>query len=184
MTSTKERPGAYCLPIQFLHWGMALAILMAFALGWTMDSLPKGSDLRSTAFGLHKSLGMLVLMMLGLRVLWRLFQPSPHYPAAMPPWQRRAALGAHLGLYLLMMSLPLLGFLMSNAADRPTMFFGLFEIPRLIGPDKGLKAAFEEGHEILAAFMIALIGLHALAALWHQFVVQDGLIGRMLPGRA
>jgi cytochrome b561 len=184
MSGLRNSPNSYGLPVQFLHWGTALAIFVAFGLGWTMDELPKGGDLRSAVFALHKSLGVLVLMLLSLRVLWRLFERQPDQPAAMAPWQNKAALAVHFGLYALMLAVPLAGLLMSNAGDRPTLFFGLFEVPRMIAPDKGLKKVFEEAHEVLAAFMITLIGLHVLAALWHQYVARDGLIGRMLPSKA
>jgi cytochrome b561 len=90
----------------------------------------------------------------------------------------------HWGLYALLFALPLTGWLMSSAANRPASWFGLVQLPDFIAPDPGLKEAFEEAHELLVNILFVLAGLHVAAALKHQFVDRDGLLFRMLPWRA
>jgi cytochrome b561 len=102
----------------------------------------------------------------------------------MPRWQEVAARLNHWALYVLLFALPLTGWLMSSAANRPASWFGLVQLPDFVAPDERLEEAFEAAHEFLVNALFALVGLHVAAALKHQFVDRDGLFLRMLPGRA
>lgn len=169
----------YGLPAMALHWIMAALMIGLFAFGLWMDELPK-NDFRVSMFGLHKSLGVLVLLLVAVRLAWRAVNPAPR-PVAGPLWQQLAAHGAHLALYGLMIAIPLAGWLMSSAAGKPVSLFGLVTLPPLIGQDKPLKETFEEVHSALAFAMIGLVFIHAAAAVWHQRIRKDGVLARMLP---
>jgi cytochrome b561 len=171
---------AYGLPSQILHWGMAGVIALCFVVGLGLEGLPKG-DLKGLAYGFHKSLGVLAILLLALRLAWRVSNPVPQTPKTGPLWAERAAKLAHGALYLLMLGVPVSGLLMSFANGKPVTFFGLFALPPVIGPDKQLKHLFEEMHEATANGLLLLVGLHVAAALWHRIVLKDGVLGRMLP---
>ncbi len=102
----------------------------------------------------------------------------------MPRWQEIAARLNHWALYALLFALPLSGWLMSSAANRPASWFGLAQLPDFIAPDPGSRRCSRRLHELLVNVLFVLVGLHVAAALKHQFVDRDGLLWRMLPGRA
>ncbi|WP_425334296.1 cytochrome b [Polynucleobacter sphagniphilus] len=97
----------------------------------------------------------------------------------MPVWQERAMQLTHFALYLLMMVIPLVGWLMSSAKGYTVNYFGLFELPDLLSKDKALGHQLKDLHEYLADILVALVCLHVLAALKHQFIDKDGLLSRM-----
>jgi cytochrome b561 len=130
----------------------------------------------------HKSVGITILGIAVIRLAWRWIDRPPALPP-MPRWQELAARLNHWALYALLFALPLTGWLMSSAANRPVSWFGLVQLPDFIAPDEGLEEALEETHETLVNVLFALAGLHVAAALKHQFVDRNGLLFRMLPGR-
>lgn len=166
---------------QVLHWGIVALLVVQVTLGKLADSLPVGLE-RLIMMSRHKSFGITILGLAAIRLAWRLFDRPPP-PPAMPRWQEIAARLNHWGLYLILFALPLTGWLMSSAANRPASWFGLVQLPDFIAPDEGLEEIFEETHELLVNVLFALAGLHVAAALKHQFVDRDGLLLRMLPGR-
>jgi cytochrome b561 len=101
----------------------------------------------------------------------------------MPEWQRKAAHAVHVALYLLFFAVPLAGWAYSSAAGFPVVVFGVLPLPDFVAPSKELAEAIKPLHKILAFTMAALIVAHVGAALKHQFVDRDGLLGRMRPGR-
>lgn len=168
----------YTRPAMLLHWLMAVFIGWLFWLGWTMTELPKGAE-RSAAYGLHKSLGLLVLALVVVRLAWRHRHQPP--AAAGHGWQERLAGAVHAGLYLFMLLAPLAGYLASAFTPYATRFFGL-ELPRLGAADAGLNAAFKQVHVVVVWGGAALLVLHLGGALLHA-VRRDGTLQRMLPGR-
>jgi len=168
----------YTRPAMLLHWLMAVFIGWLFWLGWTMTELPKGAE-RSAAYGLHKSLGLLVLALVVVRLVWRHRHQPP--AAAGHGWQERLAGAVHAGLYLFMLLAPLAGYLASAFTPYATRFFGL-ELPRLGAADAGLNAAFKQVHVVVVWGGAALLVLHLGGALLHV-VRRDGTLQRMLPGR-
>lgn len=173
-------PG-YGLTAKGLHWGMAVLLAVLFGMAWYMTELPKGPD-RVWWFGLHKSLGVLAFVFAVGRLAWNRI-----HPVAAPegkPLERLAAGVVHWALYGLMLALPLAGWAMSSAKDRPVEFFGLFELPRLLGPDKALGKGLEEMHEVMAMVLLIVVALHVAAAIKHQIVDRDGTLARMMPASA
>jgi cytochrome b561 len=165
-----------------LHWAMALLILVLFVLGWVAVSLPL-SPLKLKLFYWHKSLGLIALLLVGLRVLWRLVDQAPRPVAGLAVWERGLARSAHLLLYLLMLLMPLSGWLINSAANFPFKPFGLFRLPGLVQPDKALQADFQLLHLSGFWLLAGLLVLHVAAALRHHFVKRNPVLRRMLPGR-
>lgn len=102
----------------------------------------------------------------------------------MPAWQRRAATATHWALYGLLLAIPLSGWLHGSAAGAPTVYLGRWPLPDLVGEDETLAEGFRLAHVALNFSLLALVIVHVAAAVRHQFVDRDGLIARMLPGRA
>lgn len=161
------------------HWLTAAAIAAMFAIAWYMDALPLGLA-KLQAYGWHKSLGLTILLATALRLIWRMVNPQPPYLGA-SVWQRRASAAAHGLLYTSLIALPILGWLMSSAANTPVNLFGLVVLPDLIAPDRGFADLFELMHETLAYTLLALVALHIAAALKHHLVDRDATLRRMLP---
>ena len=166
-----------------LHWLIALLIIGAFTLGLVMTDIPGITPAKLRYYNWHKWAGVTVLLLAALRLLWRLGHRPPPLTAKMPAWQRRVSGGVHHLLYLLMFAVPLSGYFMSLAAGRPVMYFGLFQLPVLIGPDKALSGVLATTHEWLNWIMAGIVALHVLAALKHAFIDRDDTMRRMLPGR-
>ncbi len=169
-----------------LHWLIAAGIIGMIALGWIMDDVPDSQAY--SLIQLHKSFGITILLLSIARVVWRLMNPPPPEPP-MPGWQRGLALFVHVGLYILIIAMPLTGWIMASASsDAPTRWFGLFDarIPGLPGlpseTRKGLEEGFEFAHSNLQWVIIAMLVLHVAGALKHQFIDRDGLLARMAPG--
>jgi cytochrome b561 len=164
-----------------LHWVMALLIFATWSIAIVVDDMPL-SPLRITGISWHKWLGVTILFLVVLRLLWRAIHPAPALNLVMPAWQERAMKLTHIALYLLMLLIPLVGWLMSSAKGYTVNYFGLFELPDLLDKDKALGHQLKEIHEFLANGLMALVGLHILAALKHQFIDKDGLLSRMTFG--
>ena len=172
----------YTAPAIALHWLMAWLIIAVYFLGLSIDALPVGPD-RIQVVGWHKWLGVTIAFLWGFRVLWRAGHRPPALPASSPAWQNAASHLVHVALYLLMIAIPVSGWLMSSAKGYTTNFFGLFDLPNLLMKDKELGHTLKEVHEVLANSLMALVGLHIAAALKHQLIDKDNLLGRMRPAR-
>jgi len=172
-----------------LHWAVAASVLGLLASGLWMARAIRDPAQQAQAFEvyqLHKAFGLLVLVLTLLRLVWRLTHPPPPLPAGTPHWQRAASHAVHLALYGLTIVVPLLGWLTVSASPLgfPTVPFGLFEWPHLpvawLGTDpEALEDWSKLGHRTLAYVAAGAIALHIGAALKHQFVDRDGLVGRM-----
>lgn len=165
---------------QTFHWGVALMVIAIYAIGLGREALPKG-DARTMLLGLHMSLGIALMAALALRLSWRLFAPSVE-PVPMNEGARLAARLAHLGLYGLLVAVPLFGLFGAWLKGRTVGVFGL-TMPPPFSLDRTAAKWLEEAHEISANALIALAALHAFAALAHQFIAKDQVLARMLPGK-
>lgn len=160
-----------------LHWTIAALIIANLAIGLLLDSLK--------IYGIHKSIGMLVLLLSIVRLLWRLTHRPPPLPASVKRWETGLAHAVHWLLYALMILIPLSGWIFTSASPKrhPLDFFGLFALPMApVAQSKALSDTIAERHEQLAYVMIALLVLHVAAALKHRFVDRDRTLDRMLPG--
>lgn len=167
----------YALPAILLHWVQAIVVIWLLWLGWTMVDLPKGAE-RSAAYSLHKSLGLLTLLLVVARLAWR----GKHRPPASlgTRGEIRLATAVHHMLYLFLVIAPLAGFLASSFTPYAIKFFGV-ELPKIGWPDEGLNGTFKLLHLAFVWGGAGLIALHVAGALKH--VIQgDGILFRMLPG--
>lgn len=177
-----SNPARYTRPAIALHWLMAWLIIAVYFLGLSISEIPIGPD-RIQVVGWHKWLGVTIAFLWVARVVWRASHQPPAPMANTPAWQNTAAHLVHIALYLLMIAVPVVGWLMSSAKGYTTNFFGLFDLPNLLVKDKALSQTLKEVHGILANGMIALIVLHIAAALKHQLIDKDNLMARMRPAR-
>jgi cytochrome b561 len=163
-----------------LHWLVALLVLCSATIGLHMVDLPL-SPAKLKFYSWHKWIGVSIFLLAVLRVLWRLTHPAPALPAATPRWQRFAAVASHLLLYLLVIVIPLSGWLMSSALGVQTVYFGVLPLPDLLVKNKALGEQLKLVHEALNWTLAVLVAVHVAAALRHHFVQGDEVLRRMLP---
>jgi cytochrome b561 len=134
-------------------------------------------------FDWHTALGLSVLALMLVRLGWRLTHDMPSPPATSPGWQNAAARFVHLAFYVLLVALPVSGWLLTSVEGDPVSYFGLFPVPALPVPGgEASEDLIEETHEILGNVLLGLAALHVLAGLKHHFVDRDDVLRRMLPG--
>jgi cytochrome b561 len=165
-----------------LHWLMAALILGLLVVGFYMADLPL-SPWKLKIYSWHKWAGVTAFLLVLARLAWRLGHRPPPLPTLMPAWQKRAAEVGHGLLYLLMVAIPLSGWLMSSAKGFQTVYLGLLPIPDLLGKDKALGEALQTLHLSLNLTLIAVVAGHVGAALKHHFIDRDDVLRRMLPAR-
>lgn len=163
-----------------LHWGVAVAIIGMLAVGFIMTSMKTSPDMFKL-YSLHKSTGILLLMVVGVRLLWKMVNVAPVLPPSIPKFERFLAHAGHFALYGLMFAMPLSGWVMSSAAGFTVSVYGWFTVPNLVEPNGELKALMVETHEVLAWMIIVMVSLHAGAALLHHFYSRNNVLRRMLP---
>jgi cytochrome b561 len=177
--NTPERYGALSIG---LHWLMLLLLVSVYACIELRGYFPKGSDPRQALKAGHFMLGLSVLALVALRVVVRAAGASPRIEPEPPHWQRLAAKAMHLALYAWMIGMPLLGWLALSAEGHAVAIFGM-QLPPLIDANDATADWVGELHEAGGTLGYFLIGLHAVAALYHHHVVRDNTLLRMLPGR-
>lgn len=163
-----------------LHWLIALGIFCVLPLGVYMHELPPSPD-KIQLYAYHKWLGISILMLVVIRILWRVTHQPPALPAGMTVKEQRIAQAIGFGMYLFMVLSPITGWLMSSALGKPVVLFNLLPLPDLIGADKPTGEMLKEVHEVCNYVFSTLIALHILAAIKHQFKDRDGTLARMLP---
>ncbi|MGR2663858.1 cytochrome b [Chromobacterium haemolyticum] len=176
LRNTSQRYGAVS---RALHWLGALGVIAALIFIEAKGIFPKGTPLRDSVKYAHVQAGLLVLLLLFPRLIWRAGNPSP---AITPQPGRLAALAAkagHWSLYALMLALPLLGIAFIQAAGKNIAFFG-FPLPLLLPPMPDISHDLKEAHEWLGNALMWLAILHAAAALWHHFIVKDNTLTRLI----
>lgn len=154
-----------------LHWITAGLVGAGFALGWVMVAVPLRALLaKFLLYQLHKTLGLLVLLLTLPRLAVRLRRGRPTWEATLRPSQRRAAAVAHAALYALLLAVPVLGYLTAATAPAqvPTFFLGVIPVPHLLGVVPAAFAVLRPMHRALAILLVGLACLHALAALRHH----------------
>jgi cytochrome b561 len=164
---------------QLLHWLIALLIVGLGTVGLIMTDMAPSPD-KIKVYTLHKSFGITVLMLVALRLVWRLATRHPA-PAPGPRWQTLSASVVHFLLYVLMFAIPLSGWLFNSAANFPLQWFWLVHVPAIWGPDPAVKHFAREFHEAAFWVLITLAVLHAAAAFKHHYFDRDDVLRRMLP---
>ena len=176
----RDTTAGYGLVTRLVHWVMALAIIAMFALGLWMVTLNYYSPYYRTAPDIHRSVGMLLLILLVLRFGWRLANPKPN-DDELSPMEREASRIVHWGFYPLLFALMISGYLISTSDGRPIEVFDWFAIPALLH-DPGLETTAGKVHEILSYVTIAVVVLHTAASLKHHFIDRSRILKRMWSG--
>jgi len=163
-----------------LHWIVVALIVAAWALGLTMVDLPL-SPQKLKVYSWHKWTGVTIFLLALARLAWRAAHRPPALPSSMPAWQIRAAAASHVLLYVLLLAIPLSGWLFSSASGVPVVYLGLVQLPDLVGRDKALAELLKQVHVVLNCALFATACIHVGAALKHHFVDRDDVLARMLP---
>lgn len=164
------------------HWLTLFFLIAVYALIELKDIFPKGSDPREAMKTWHFMLGQWVWLIVLARLWLRYASTTPTITPAIPLWQARLANIVQGLLYLFLLIMPVLGYLILSAKGRTIPFFGL-DLPAIIGANKELASSLKEIHGTLGKIGYFIIGLHALAALYHHYIMKDGTLKRMLPTR-
>jgi cytochrome b561 len=173
--------GKYSKIAILFHWALAILIGANILLATLSEDLPRAA--RAAYMSPHKAIGISILILTIGRILWRLGHRPPSIPAQISGLQAAIGRMAHILFYILMIVMPLTGWLMigANGKAAPVDFFGLFTVDMAVGKNTGLAEVAHEGHEFLATPLIILIGLHVLGALKHQFIDRMPFLQRMWP---
>ena len=163
-----------------LHWLIALLAFSQLAMGKFFEV---DADKPDSLFSWRTAFGLLVLVLMVVRLGWRVTHTVPALPRNTPGWQQIAAKVTHVAFYVLLIALPVSGWLLTSAGGDAVSFFGLFSVPSL--PVTGGEATedfLEESHELLGNALLFLSGIHVLAGLKHHYVDRDDVLRRMMPG--
>jgi len=177
----KNTANTYGVVAKSFHWLLFLMLTFSIVAGNIMASMPKGAE-KLQAAGMHKSFGAVILMLVMLRLVWRLTNETPRLPDGTTAGEAFIAKAMHWGLYVLMFAQPVSGIMMSQAAGFPVSFFGLFEFPVFLAKNPELAQFFKGVHgTVWIILVIAVIG-HAGAALHHHFIRKDNVLKQMTTG--
>jgi cytochrome b561 len=173
-------PSRYSLGAITLHWAIAVAVLISWRIAESAEHASGAAE--DAIMADHMVVGMLILVLTALRLVWRLTHAQPAFSPGLAGWERVLARAVHLVFYVLLIGLPLMGWIGSSMEGKAIDVFGAFTIPGLPVPaDRGLGHEILEVHGSLGEIMLYLIVLHVLGALKHHFIDRNGELYRMLP---
>jgi cytochrome b561 len=178
----RVQPTSYRAPAKVLHWITAVAVVTLLALGLWMTGLPIGLT-KLEAYAWHKWIGLTVLVLTVGRIAWRWHAPPPPLPDTVTRWERRLAPLSHAALLVLLLALPITGWLMSSAGGVEVYWFGIVPMPNLVPRDPGLFERLRTTHHWLAWTLMAVLALHVAAVVRHDVLRRDGIFRRMWPSR-
>ncbi len=197
---SQQTTESYSGTAKVLHWTMAVVVIIAIVLGFTIANFgwgpikgivasladivgSKKGVLQNQLYDLHRSFGALVLAMVSLRIVWRVLSPPPPLPGSVTAFQRTASHVVHGLLYICLVSMPILGWLGTSLYGAKIEVFGLFALPELVAKDRANSGWVLDVHGWLGIAFAVVIAIHIGAALMHHFVHKDDILKRMLPGR-
>ncbi|AIO34714.1 prokaryotic cytochrome b561 family protein [Burkholderia cenocepacia] len=171
-------PARYDAVARLLHWLIVALVVAQYAIGWTMPDIHRGTQ-PVGLIAAHLIVGTALLAAMVCRVLWR----ATHRPPAseLSPTMRALSGVTHAGLYVLLIVVPLLGWINASSRAWAVTLLGVVPLPALSAAGSGFGHAMGDVHGILAWVLLACIGLHVGAALLHRFVLRDGVVQRMMP---
>lgn len=177
--NTKERYGSLFVA---LHWIMLLVMAAVFATIELHENYPRGDPMRGLLMAWHFQLGLTVLLLVGVRIVLKLTAPDPEIKPALTRAQHLGANAMHLALYLIMIVMPIAGFVGRTLAGKVVYFFGI-ALPVLLAPNKDLAENIFDIHSLIGNTAYFLIATHAIVALYHHYIQKDNTFTRMLPER-
>lgn len=182
LEQTSPSSGRYTAVAMALHWIIALTLIGQLTLGFSLEGIPRAE--RGEYMGLHKSIGLTILLLSFLRLGWRLTHKPPPLPADMKPWEKTLSTTVHWAFYAIMIGAPLGGWAMSSASTKapPIQFWGAFQWPALPLPKSdALAEQIGVGHMAAGYIAVGLIALHIGGALKHMIVDDNDVLWRMIP---
>lgn len=171
----------YSAPARALHWLMAILILLTIPAGLIMVQEGLERSVQNALFIFHKNVGVALLILVLLRLFWRWRSPPPPKPASLPALQAKAAELSHAGLYVLMIAVPVAGYVRVKAGGFPIESLDALNMPSLVPRSDALAEVAKMVHYGAGLAIMALIALHVGAALFHGIVKRDGIFSRMWP---
>lgn len=178
LRSTDDNYGSMA---KFLHWLISILFIGMIIFGFILVNLPKGNT-TSFLVGIHKSIGLTVLLIVIFRVIWRFSEVQPLLPITVPIWEKIAAHSVQFFLYIVLFAMPISGWIMSSLSSRPFLFWGWFNAKFPFPKNLTLSNQFFTAHEVIAWLAVGLICLHVGAAVKHHFIEKNNVLKRMLPG--
>jgi cytochrome b561 len=179
--ATTESGFGYTGTAKTLHWLVVALLIAQFIFAWIMPDIKRDTPV-TTLISLHFTFGIIILAVAIVRLGARLIQGEPEPVATLLPWERRVSSTAYWLLYALLFVIPILGWINASYRGMPIVMFGL-ELPALVAKRASGWGWTGDVHGLLANYlMLALVGLHVAAALFHYFIRRDGVMQRMLPG--
>jgi cytochrome b561 len=171
----------YTAPARLLHWVMAVLILATIPAGLVMVQPGIDRGLQNTLFVFHKNVGVLLLILVALRLVWRWLRPPPPLPATLPGWQARIAGLSHQALYVLMVAVPVAGYVRVKAGGFPIESLDALGLPSLVPRSDALAEIAKAIHYGAGLAILAVLCAHIGAALFHGIVKRDGVFSRIWP---
>ncbi len=168
------------IPAILLHWLVAITVLSLFGLGLWMTELDYYSTWYRQAPDIHRSIGILLMLVILLRMVWRMLNRTPAALASHRRWEIRSAHVSHVLLYLLPLAIMITGYLISTADGRGVSVFDWFEVPALFSALDQQETIMGDLHRILSWVLIGIVAVHAAGALKHHFIDRDTTLTRML----
>ena len=181
--SERAADGSYTSTAKAFHWLTVALLLVQFGIAWTMPEIKRGTG-PTGLISWHLSMGLLILLLIAARLVWRLTHPAPPAPTDLPSALRALSRVTHYAFYAILMVLPLLGWANASARGWAVNLFGGIPLPSLVAKGSSLGMQAGDVHMTLATILLVLIGLHVAGALYHALVLRDRTLQRMLPGRA
>ena len=175
-----DRPGGYPPTSKLLHWLVAVSVLTTAPVAIAMVRVDKGPT-QDMLYNFHKSLGVLILILMVLRLINRLMVGAPHADPSIERWQKTVSSAVHGLLYVLLLAMPVVGYIANSAYGAPTPFFGLFTLPKIVGDNEALATQLFTLHRWTGFLVILLAGMHIGGALFHFLIRRDAVLHRMLP---
>jgi cytochrome b561 len=174
------RTDHYPATSKWLHWLIAACVLTTAPVAIAMTRVGEGPN-QDMLYNFHKSLGVLILVLMTLRLINRLAVGAPIADPGIEPWQKAVSATVHTSFYVLLLAMPVVGYIANSAYGAATPFFGLFELPAVVDKDETLATQLFTAHRWAGYLLIVLVLLHVSAALYHYFIRGDRVLQRMLP---
>ena len=175
----KDTTNTFGLFSILFHWVTALLIIVLFIMGQVLEGLPRGFE-KHELMDLHKSLGMLLLILVFVRLAWRILQDFPQAADPSATLLNIVSRLWHWVLLIMIVAIPVTGFISADAGFSDVPFFSLFTFPDILGFDHELREQFEDIHSVLTKIIIPLVLIHVLAAFKHHFWDKDATLKRMI----
>lgn len=170
--------GGYTSTAKTLHWIVAVLVIGLIAVGIGREFMPKGPE-RDFVTMLHKATGIVTLVLMLVRLGYRIANPPPPSEPGLASWKIGLSHATHWAIYAIVIVMPILGWVGSNALGRPVSMYGLFNLPTLVAENKPFGESVYDIHGLLGFTLLGLVVVHVAAALHHHFVLKDAVLARM-----